>query len=131
MSDLPSIQAPRPAEAARKRLLQKLLRGQGLVADGIPRADREAPLPLSFAQQRLWFLDRLHPGSNLYNIPLMLELEGDADAQAIHDSLLRLVQRHDALRTTIQAGDSEPAQRVHAEARLPWSLHDLRDRPDA
>ena len=131
MNDLPSIQAPRPAETARKRLLQKLLRGQGLVADGIPHADRGAPLPLSFAQQRLWFLDRLHPGSNLYNIPLMLELEGDADAQAIHDSLLQLVQRHDALRTTIQAGDSEPAQRVHAEARLPWTLHDLRDCPDA
>jgi pristinamycin I synthase 3 and 4 len=131
MSDLPSIQAPRPAETARKRMLQKLLRGQGLVADGIPRADHEAPLPLSFAQQRLWFLDRMHPGSNLYNIPLMLELEGNVDAQAIHDSLLQLVQRHEALRTTIHAGDSEPTQRVHAEARLPWSLHDLHDRPDA
>ena len=106
MSDLPSLQAPRPAETSRKRLLQKLLRGQGLVADGIPHADRGAPLPLSFAQQRLWFLDRLHPGSNLYNIPLMLALEGDADAQAIHDSLLQLVQRHDALRTTIHPGDS-------------------------
>jgi amino acid adenylation domain-containing protein/non-ribosomal peptide synthase protein (TIGR01720 family) len=131
MSDLPSIQAPRPAETARKRLLQKLLRGQGLVADGIPRADRSAPLPLSFAQQRLWFLDRLDPGSNLYNIPLMLELEGDLDAQAIHDSLLRLVERHDALRTTIDAGSGEPAQRVHDDARLPWALHDLRGRPDA
>ncbi|HEY0736592.1 MAG TPA: amino acid adenylation domain-containing protein, partial [Herpetosiphonaceae bacterium] len=64
--------------------------------------ERDQALPLSFAQQRLWFLDQLTPHSAAYNVPLALRLHGALDVAALQSSLNALVARHEALRTTFQ-----------------------------
>jgi amino acid adenylation domain-containing protein len=74
---------------------------------------REEPLPLSFAQRRLWFLDRLEPGSPVYNLPVELRLLGRLDMGALEHGLNEVFRRHEALRTTFAEGaDGEPRQIV-------------------
>ncbi|MBZ4336683.1 amino acid adenylation domain-containing protein, partial [Corallococcus sp. AS-1-12] len=88
---------------------------------------RPASLPLSFAQQRLWFIDQLEPGSSLYNVPTVVRLEGDLDAAALEQSLREVVQRHEALRTTFEEEAGQPVQRIHASVDVPLNVLDLRD----
>jgi len=95
-------------------------RAAGLAEAPIPVADRNAPLPLSFAQQRLWFLDQLEPGSPFYNIPLMQRLEGPLKIAAVAHTLDALTARHESLRTTFAVRAREPVQVVHYE--LPTTL---------
>jgi amino acid adenylation domain-containing protein len=71
---------------------------------------RDAPPPLTFAQERLWFLDRLQPGSFFYNVPGALRLEGRLDAPALERAFGDVVRRHEALRTTFAEVDGEPVQ---------------------
>ncbi len=83
----------------------------------IPAAERAGPaagpLETSFSQERLWFLDRLEPGSPAYNIPLALRLEGDLGPAALAAALAAVVARHEALRTTFGEGeDGAPVQRI-------------------
>ncbi len=94
-------------------------------------ASRAGPLPLSFAQQRLWFLAQLERVSQAYHIPLGLRLQGDLDRAAMKRALDRLVARHEALRTTFAAVDGRPVQRI-AAADLGFALeeHDLDGEPD-
>jgi amino acid adenylation domain-containing protein len=76
---------------------------------------REGPAPLSFAQERLWFLDRLEPGSSAYAIPVALRMEGELRPDLLEAALAAVVARHESLRTTIAlaAGpDGEPVQVV-------------------
>jgi amino acid adenylation domain-containing protein len=77
------------------------------------RADGGAELPASFAQERLWFLDRLEPGSPLYNIPAALEIAGPLDARALAWALGEIARRHEALRTTFAPGPGGPVQVIH------------------
>ncbi|MFB1481437.1 amino acid adenylation domain-containing protein [Corallococcus sp. RDP092CA] len=92
---------------------------------------RTGPLPLSFAQQRLWFLDRLEPGSVHYNIPAALQLDGPLNAEALSRSLQELVHRHEALRTTFHAReDGEPVQHPHPHAELTVPRVELRHVPE-
>ncbi|MFF8021487.1 amino acid adenylation domain-containing protein [Streptomyces sp. NPDC007896] len=89
-------------------------------AADVPRAAAHTPVPrlgsgphrLSFAQQRLWFLDRLTPGSALYNVPLVLEVTGLLELPALRAALRRLLDRHEALRTRFAGGDTDPHQVV-------------------
>ncbi|HVR95613.1 MAG TPA: amino acid adenylation domain-containing protein [Thermoanaerobaculia bacterium] len=101
----------------RRLLLEKLLQKQGVTStvQRIPRRAADGPASLSFAQQRLWFLDRLKPGSNGYNVPAALRLEGPLDVPALRRSLAAIVGRHEALRTTFLEVDGQPEQRIAAE----------------
>src|SRR5207302_121784 len=70
--------------------------------------------PLSFAQQRLWFLDQLEPDSPAYNVPLPVRLRGELPAARLARIAAELVGRHETLRTTFLESDGEPVQVVHA-----------------
>ncbi|WP_277961739.1 non-ribosomal peptide synthetase [Pseudomonas sp. RIT-To-2] len=84
---------------------------------------RDQALPLSFAQQRLWFLAQMEGGSSAYHIPAGLRLRGRLDQKALTQALDRLVARHESLRTTfVEQGEQGPLQRI-ASADIGFSLH--------
>src|SRR4029077_15427328 len=91
---------------------------------------REGDLPLSFAQQRMWFLDRLTPGSPLYNIPSPLRVAGPLDPGLLAQVLSELSRRHESLRTTFDAVGGEPHQRIHSPSPLWIPVIDLGRLPD-
>ncbi|SDE77108.1 amino acid adenylation domain-containing protein [Myxococcus virescens] len=91
----------------------------------LTRARREGPAPLSFAQQRLWFLDQLQPGNASYNMPSALRLSGTLDVDALQRAANALVERHESLRTTFQAQGGEPRQVIHPPRALPLKVVDL------
>ncbi|HEY0077786.1 MAG TPA: amino acid adenylation domain-containing protein [Pyrinomonadaceae bacterium] len=93
----------------------------------IPRVARETvePLPLSFAQQRLFFLDRIVPRKSAYNIPLAVRVRGALDVEALQRSLHELVRRHESLRTSFPLVGGEPAQRIEPRAFVALLAMDL------
>ncbi|MCP2012795.1 non-ribosomal peptide synthetase, partial [Duganella violaceipulchra] len=97
----------------------------------IPAAGRERPLPLSLAQQRLWFLAQLDPASSAaYHLPAALRLSGALDLPALRATLDRLVARHESLRTTFVQHDGAPVQAIAAaDQGCALRLHDLRALP--
>ncbi|MFC9930075.1 non-ribosomal peptide synthase/polyketide synthase [Streptomyces sp. NPDC127190] len=94
---------------------------------GIPRADRDRPLPLSFAQQRLWFLDRLRPGDPRYNSAVAVRFTGALDRQLLAQALTAVVARHEALRTTFAEHDGRPVQQIHPAGPVPLPVRDAQD----
>ncbi|HEX2223007.1 MAG TPA: condensation domain-containing protein, partial [Thermoanaerobaculia bacterium] len=78
----------------------------------LAKADRAKPLPLSFAQERLWFLHQLDPGSPAYNIPAAVRLTGALEDKALERCLREVVRRHESLRTTFEAIEGRPVQRI-------------------
>ncbi|GAA2428700.1 hypothetical protein GCM10010191_47350 [Actinomadura vinacea] len=97
----------------------------------ITTADRTEPLPLSFAQQRLWFLDQLEPGSAEYNVPSPMAWTGALDAQALGAALSAVVARHEVLRTRLVAGpDGVPRQVIDPPAPVPLPVVDVSASPD-
>ncbi|NOK35298.1 non-ribosomal peptide synthase/polyketide synthase, partial [Corallococcus exercitus] len=94
-----------------------------VAAPGLPlgRVSREQPLPLSFAQQRLWFLDRLEPGSPAYNLCAAVRLDGVLDVAALERAFSEVVRRHEPLRTTFHA-DAEGHARQHIHPPAPLGL---------
>ncbi len=91
----------------------------------IVRVDRDRPLPLSFAQERLWFLERLLPGVGLYNMPLRLRIRGEVDAEALRRALEATVARHEALRTRYRETDGAPVQEIVPPRRFDLALIDV------
>jgi amino acid adenylation domain-containing protein len=98
------------AEGLASRIEEALRAGKKDEAPPLVRVSREQRLPLSFAQQRLWFLDQLEPGSDLYNMPGAIRLEGGLDLDALERSVNEIVRRHEVLRTRIVVESGEPAQ---------------------
>ncbi|HEX5716900.1 MAG TPA: amino acid adenylation domain-containing protein, partial [Thermoanaerobaculia bacterium] len=94
-----------------------------------PRADR-ASFPLSFAQQRLWFLDQLEPGSPLYVVPSVLRIRGRLDVAALERSFAAVIARHEALRASFVTLEGHAVQVVLPELDLPLPVVDLRGFPD-
>ncbi|MEY9930940.1 amino acid adenylation domain-containing protein [Catenulispora sp. GP43] len=84
----------------------------GAKAPQIISVPHDGPQPLSFGQRRMWFLDRLRPGSGEYTVPLFVRLIGRTEPGKVHRALIRLVERHEILRTRYVAADGEPLQVV-------------------
>ncbi|KAA3662025.1 MAG: amino acid adenylation domain-containing protein, partial [Chloroflexi bacterium] len=85
-----------------------------------------SPPPLSFAQQRLWFLDQLEPGTAQFNMPIALRLTGALDVAALQASLQKVVERHEMLRTTFMQVNGRPVQKIHTTLPIEIEQIDLR-----
>jgi amino acid adenylation domain-containing protein/non-ribosomal peptide synthase protein (TIGR01720 family) len=95
----------------------------------ISTAPRNQPLPLSFAQQRLWFLDQLLSENSLYNITRALRIQGPLQVAILRQSLEEIVRRHEALRTTFSGTDGDAVQTIHPQVNLAWSEVDVQHIP--
>ncbi|MCC7416300.1 MAG: amino acid adenylation domain-containing protein, partial [Acidobacteria bacterium] len=93
----------------------------------IPRAPRGETIPVSFAQQRLWFVQQLAEQSPLYNMTGAVRLTGRLDAPALEAALRGIQQRHEILRTRFELADGEPVQRIGEAADLALTTIDLSD----
>ena len=82
-------------------------------------------LPLSYAQQRLWFLDKLEGSSAEYNMRKALRLKGELDCPAFERALNALIARHETLRTRFDEEDGEPSQVIEPAVHLPLVVEDL------
>ncbi|NCR87816.1 MAG: amino acid adenylation domain-containing protein [Microcystis aeruginosa G13-10] len=85
--------------------------------------------PLSYAQQRLWFLDQLEPNSSFYNVPLALHLAGDLQADILEKSLQKIIQRHESLRTNFATVEGNPVQVIKPESNWQLTLVNGKDSP--
>ena len=121
-----------PTVAQLARLVDQARRG-GAMAHLAPiePADRSGPLPLSFAQERLWFLDQLAPDSPFYNMPVAVRIRGPLNLAALQQSLTTIIARHESLRTTFVTIDGRPLQRIRGVLEVPLSLIDLSGHPRA
>ncbi|WP_186062490.1 non-ribosomal peptide synthetase [Burkholderia gladioli] len=97
----------------------------------IPPAPRDAALPLSFAQQRLWFIDQFEPEHAFYNIPSALRLSGVLDLEALRGAIDAIVERHEVLRTRFETVEGAPCQRIDAHRALDLPVIDLAALPAA
>jgi amino acid adenylation domain-containing protein len=106
------FEAPTIAGLAEK--IEQLMRAmQHVETPPLISMPHNGALPLSFAQQRLWFIDQLEPDNAAYNIPLALQLDGDLNRDALIHSVKEIVRRHEVLRTTFAIDDEQPVQVIH------------------
>src|SRR5262249_10499986 len=89
------------------------------------RAGREGELPLSYAQQRLWFIHQLEPASAAYNIPCAVRMRGELEIAALEKSLEEIARRHEALRTRFEARGGRPVQVMDEPADAKVAMWDL------
>ncbi|MDP3718281.1 MAG: amino acid adenylation domain-containing protein [Acidobacteriota bacterium] len=124
MTDLPTrLGSLSPAKRA---LLQKLLGATAPVAEEqIPRRPADAPPALSFAQQRLWFLNQLEGPNATYNMPSAFRLRGDLELDSLEWALTEIVRRHESLRTTFTQAAGRPVAVVHDDTAGYLSFVDL------
>ncbi|MET0400360.1 MAG: amino acid adenylation domain-containing protein [Longimicrobiaceae bacterium] len=120
--------------AARQALLQKRIQGGSAAAAprGIPRRPDRGRAPVSFAQQRLWFLDQLAPGNASYNIPVPVRIRGPLDPAVLERAIREVVRRQEALRTVFQVDESgAPVQVISPAAELTLAVSGLDAVPEA
>jgi amino acid adenylation domain-containing protein len=111
-------------------MLERLRRGRTQRADDtIARRPNNTPVPLSSAQERLWFLDQLTPGSATYNMGGGARLRGRLDIDALKQTVADIVQRHEALRTTFRAVDGRPEQLIAPLVTVDLPADDLTTLP--
>ncbi|CAO5250733.1 hypothetical protein FAGKG844_500017 [Frankia sp. AgKG'84/4] len=110
----------------REEFLRRRLEGRARGAGrGIERADRSGPLPLSFGQQQMWFLDQLDPGSAEYLVPLAFRLRGPLDPQAMAQAWTGLVARHEILRTRYTFDGTDPRPIIDDPAPVDLPVDDV------
>jgi amino acid adenylation domain-containing protein len=114
-------------------LLRLLLQKEGVGSQDlqIASAKTRERLPLSWAQKRLWFLDRLQPGSDFYNVVLPCVLQGDLNVPALERSLSEIIRRHGALRTRFVVEDGEPVQKVEESIEFQLQMLNLSNQEGA
>jgi amino acid adenylation domain-containing protein len=91
----------------------------------VPRSSKRVSLPLSFAQQRLWFINQLDPASPIYNVPLAVRLTGQLDVKALEKTLSEVFRRHEVLRTTFVMVDDQPVQRIAPARQITLECENL------
>ena len=106
------FEAPTVAELA-QRVQEALGKEEGMRVPPLVARERPEEIPLSFAQQRLWFLDQLEPSSTAYLIPIAQRLQGNLNVAALEQGLWELIHRHESLRTTFVERDGQPVQMIH------------------
>lgn len=119
--------------AEKQALFEALLREEGvesLTPQSIPPRKEPGPIPLSFAQQRLWFLDKLAPGNSAYNIFEAIRLRGQLNVGALEASLSEIVRRHEVLRTSFPTVDGVPIQLIGQAQPVTLLLIDLSGLPE-
>jgi amino acid adenylation domain-containing protein len=121
-----------PTVAGLAEIVQASLReGEGLEIPPIVPAPRDVAIPLSFSQERLWFLDQLEPGNSFYNVALGMRFTGALDAPALQRAVREVARRHEVLRTTFAVADGKPVQLIHADLELDVPFEDLTSLPPA
>ena len=116
-----------PTIATLADMIQKAVRGAEDDIISIPKALRDESLPLSFAQERLWFLHQLDPDTGAYNIPTATLIEGRLDYEAMERALNEVIKRHESLRTSFGATNGQPVQVILPELHLCLPVLDLSD----
>ncbi len=111
------FKSPTATEVA-KAVEQKRSAGSGQAQPPLRPVSRDEVLPLSFAQQRLWFLDKLMPGSSVHNVPTAIGLSGPLSIPALESALTECVRRHETLRTCFGEEDGRPIQKIND----PWPV---------
>ena len=124
------FEAPTVAELA-ARIEEALRDGAGVQAPPIEPVDRSGDLPLSFAQQRLWFIDRMEPGTSLYNVPIALRALGDLAPPVLERTLGEVVRRHEVLRTVFADDGGRARQVILPPAGFSIPVYDLSSLPEA
>jgi len=118
---------------AKRALLEKRLR-QALTADFeskvIPKRPEPEDVPLSFAQERFWFLHQLEPGDPAYNRPFALRLTGPLNVTALEQTLSEILRRHETLRATFSSMDGRPVQAISPARPVTLAVTDLSRQPD-
>ncbi|HEX8694997.1 MAG TPA: amino acid adenylation domain-containing protein, partial [Longimicrobium sp.] len=117
------FEGPTIAEMAGR--VEEMRRAELPALPAVVPVERTGALPLSFAQERLWFLDRLEPGSSTYNIPVAWRLGGALDEAALERALGEIVRRHEALRTVFTEVDGSPVQVVAPFGGFALPVEDL------
>ncbi|HST60880.1 MAG TPA: amino acid adenylation domain-containing protein, partial [Longimicrobium sp.] len=140
--DLLGVDLPLRALFDGPRVEALAARVDAIGTDGLPRpacgtsapplvpVERDGPLPLSFAQQRLWFIDQLDPGSAAYNMPAALRIRGALDTDALRRALDEIVARHESLRTRFAGVAGEPVQVIESSGSAALAEVDLRALPE-
>ena len=124
------FEAPTPSALA-ARVEAALREGAGVEVPPIARAPREGPAALSFAQERLWFLEQLEPGDVSYLVPAAIRLDGALDRDALARALDEVLQRHEVLRTRFATVDGSPVAVVDEGFRLALPVVRLSALPEA
>ena len=101
------------------------LQAKGLKAPEMAPVSRDQQLPLSFAQQRLWFLDQLEPNSPFYNLPETYTIHGPLQADILEQAINAIIERHETLRTTFHKKDGEPLLTIHDQLKIKLVVTDL------
>ena len=115
-------------EVHKEKLLAYFKQAQSATTNryySIPLVKRDQPIPLSFAQEGLWFLERLEGKSSTYNISAARKIEGSFKLEVFKQSLAEIIRRHESLRTTFNEVNGEPRQVIHSHLPLPLTLVDL------
>ncbi|MEO8429879.1 MAG: amino acid adenylation domain-containing protein [Acidobacteriota bacterium] len=120
-----------PAQRALFEQRLRRLEGGPPAAQRIPRSSERTQAPLSFAQQRLWFLDQLEPGSPFYNMALAFRVRGPLRTEVLRRALEALIHRHEALRTTFRVVDDRRVQAIDAESPLNVATSERSGVPEA
>ncbi|MBW4678524.1 MAG: amino acid adenylation domain-containing protein [Microcoleus vaginatus WJT46-NPBG5] len=103
----------------------------GIQAPPLLPISRTKEVPLSFAQQRLWFLDQLDPGTPAYNISAAVHLKGELNVPALEKSFHEIINRHEVLRTSFATANGQPVQIIHPNFDFTLSILDLTERQNS